>query len=112
MKIEGMRVWNEARQMVRDIVALSPELVGLGLADQIRRAAISVVSNMAEGAGRVSDREIVRFLVIARASNAEVQAQLAIASDCRIAIDPALIDRADHVRRMLSALINRLVGSG
>jgi four helix bundle protein len=112
MKLEGLRVWNAARQVAREVVLLSPKLNRFGMTDQIRRAAVSIVSNIAEGAGRASDRDRARFLVIARASTAEVEAQLAIASDCGLVIDAALLDRIDHVRRMLSALINRLAGSG
>jgi len=112
MKLEGLEVWKLAREVVQEVMRISSHLQRIGLTDQIRRAAISIVSNIAEGAGRASNRDTARFLVIARGSNAEVQAQLTIAADCGIAISAALFDRVDHVRRMLSALINRLEGSG
>jgi four helix bundle protein len=109
MKLEGMKVWKEARTMVREVITLAPSLHGIGIADQMRRAAVSIVSNLAEGAGRATDRDIARFLVIERGSAAELEAQLAIASDCGcIASDLPVFDRVDHVRRMLSALIHRL----
>jgi four helix bundle protein len=112
MKLTSLRVWNEARVMVREVMMLAGRVHGIGLADQLRRAAVSVASNIAEGAGRATDRDVTRFLVIARGSAAEVEAQLTVAADCGVEVDPALIDRADHVRRMLSALIIRLEGSG
>src|SRR4051794_32523683 len=99
MKLEGLRVWSLAREVTRDVVKLSPRVQCIGLSDQIRRAAISIVSNIAEGAGRASECDTARFLVIARASAAEVQAQLTIAVDCGITIDATLLDRVDHVRR-------------
>ena len=109
MKLEGLRVWHETREVVREVIALTPALHGIGMADQMRRAAVSIASNLAEGVGRSSDRELIRFLVIARGSCAELGAQLAIASDCGcLAVNAPLIDRVDHVRRMLSALIKRL----
>ena len=92
---------------------MSEAVHGIGIADQMRRAAVSIVSNIAEGAGRVTDRDVAKFLVIARASAGELGAQLAIAADCGcLPADARVIDRADHVRRMLSALIKRLEGSG
>jgi four helix bundle protein len=112
MKLENLEVWKLTRQVVREVMILSPRLQRIGLADQVRRAVVSIGSNIAEGAGRASDREVIRFLVIARGSTAEVQAQLTLAVDCGITIDPAVLDRVDHVRRMLSALIKRLEGSG
>ena len=113
MKVEELRVWQETRIVVREVIALTPAVHGIGIADQMRRAAVSIASNIAEGAGRVASRDVVRFLVIARGSAAELGAQLAIASDCGcLPADAAVIDRVDHVRRMLSALIKRLEGSG
>jgi four helix bundle protein len=113
MKLEELRVWQESRILVREVIALVPAVHGIGIADQMRRAAVSIASNLAEGAGRVTDREVARFLVIARGSAAELGAQLAIAADCGcLPLNAAVLDRVDHVRRMLSALINRLEGSG
>jgi four helix bundle protein len=79
-----------------------------GLRDQLRRAAVSIPSNIAEGDERETDKESVRYLYIAKGSSAEVQTQLIIAGE--IGHLPAgeverLIASAEEISRMLSALI-------
>ena len=113
-KIHELRVWDEARVVVRTVRELTESMRdACGLRGQMRRAAVSIASNIAEGAGHRSDAELRRFLTIARGSAAELQAQLAIACDAGF-VDSAVFDqldeRIDHVRRMLSAFIIRLSG--
>nr|WP_263405594.1 four helix bundle protein [Wenzhouxiangella sp. AB-CW3] len=74
--------WKVAVDLVESIYRLTmrfPEQERFGLTAQIRRAAVSVPSNIAEGAGRIGDREFVRFLGIARGSLSELETQLHIA---------------------------------
>ncbi|MBA3710071.1 MAG: four helix bundle protein [Planctomycetes bacterium] len=84
------------------------------LRDQIRRAATSVVLNIAEGRGRGSDADFARCLTIARGSNSELSAQITIAVDIGL-IDhngeiTTLMSELDQIGRMISALIRRLRG--
>jgi four helix bundle protein len=74
-----LEVWQEAMQLVRQVYGVSdqlPEKERFGLQAQIRRAAVSVPSNIAEGSARGSAKEFVRFLQIARGSLMETDTQL------------------------------------
>lgn len=76
----------------------------------MRRAAISVASNIAEGAER-SDREFCQFLTIALGSNAEVEAQVTIAGDLGLIDAPTvakLLDLTDHIGRMIRRLMQHM----
>jgi four helix bundle protein len=79
-----------------------------GLAAQLQRASVSVVANIAEGAGRGSEREFTRFLWIARGSLTETVAELSIARDLGF-LSPgeaeALIASGDEVGRLLTGLL-------
>ena len=82
-----------------------------GLSDQIKRAGISIMANIAEGFSRKSNKEFIQFLFISKASAAELQSHLYIAADQGI-IDNAsfenLYQHADKVQRQTSNLIKYL----
>ena len=76
-----------------------------GLRTQIRRAAVSVPSNIAEGAARNSSRELIQFLGFARGSLAELETQLELAVRLGLLSDIAVcIKQADRVGKLVSAL--------
>ena len=81
---EELQVWQEARKLVNEIYTaskLKPFALDRDLKSQIRRAAMSTMSNIAEGFERGSRKEFVQFLNIAKGSNGEVRSQLWIALD-------------------------------
>ncbi len=79
--IEGWKVARELTQAVYRMTIEGEFARDYGLKDQIRRASVSIMSNIAEGFGRGGNQEFVHFLTIARGSAAEVQAQLYVALD-------------------------------
>jgi four helix bundle protein len=83
-KFEDIQAWQEARSLVRQIYSLTGEgafAKDFGLRDQVRRAAVSVMANIAEGFDCDSNTEFARFLGIARRSAVEVQSLLYAALD-------------------------------
>lgn len=83
-RFEDLIAWQKARAFNRSIYNVTRDGAfsrDFGLRDQIRRAAVSVMSNIAEGFDRGGKREFHQFLVIARASCAEVRSQLYVALD-------------------------------
>jgi four helix bundle protein len=79
-----------------------------GLTSQLRRAAVSIPSNVAEGAARRTTRDFIAFLHIARGSFAELETQLHLARDIGYLDDAALVPvlgRLDEVGRLLNAVI-------
>jgi len=108
------KVWHEARMLIRQVSELTRDMTSEGdLVRQVRRAAISVASNLAEGAERGSDRDFLRFVRIANASCAEVEAQVNIALDLGLASPEqghAVIEQAQSIGRMLYRLMVRLGG--
>ncbi len=79
---EDLTAWQKAMDLVLAVYHATrrfPEDEKYGLASQLRRAAVSVPSNIAEGKGRASDKELLQFLANARGSIYEVQTQIALA---------------------------------
>ena len=109
-----LRVWQEAMKLTTEVykgTADFPRHELYGLSQQIRRAAVSVPSNIAEGKGHRSDREFVRFLLHARGSLLELQTQLLIAEELEyLRKDEGLrlLAMAEGVGRALSGLINSM----
>jgi four helix bundle protein len=109
-----LRVWQEAMKLTTEIYRSTtafPKHELYGLSQQIRRAAVSVPSNIAEGKGHRSNKEFVHFLLHARGSLLEVQTQLLIAEELQyIGKEEAerLLRLAEAVGRALSGLINSM----
>jgi len=83
-RFEDLEAWKVGRELTKNIYSLTRnELFShdYGLLDQIRRAATSVMTNVAEGFGRGSNRDFVKFLFIARGSPGEVRSLLYVAHD-------------------------------
>jgi four helix bundle protein len=83
-KFEDVESWKQARQLARMIYACSDKggfTRDFGLKNQIRRATVSIMSNIAEGFGRGGNKEFIQFLSTARGSVSEVQSQLYVALD-------------------------------
>ena len=111
---KDLRVWQEAMRLAVDIyraTAQFPRHELYGLSQQLRRAAVSVPSNIAEGKGHRTDREFGKFLLHARGSLLEVQTQVMIAKELQyISSDQALriLASTDAIGRSLNSLINSL----
>jgi len=107
-------VWQRSTQLALAIYRLTtdfPKSEVFGLTNQLRRASVSVASNIAEGYGRNSRGEYKQFLGMARGSNLEVQTQLLIASEldyggleCRRKAEGL----STEIERMLNSLISKL----
>ena len=113
-RFEDIWAWQEARKLTQQIYRLSEMGTfarDFGLRDQIRRAAVSAMTNIAEGFDCESRREFARFLVIARRSAVEVQSLLFVALDVGH-IDKATFqshyEHAAKVRALIGALRHSL----
>jgi len=83
-RFEDLIAWQKARHLAKEIYLVTSKDAfsrDFGLKDQIRRAAVSVMSNMAEGFERGGRSEFHQFLVVAKSSCAEVKSQLYVAAD-------------------------------
>ena len=83
-RFEDVKGWKKGRELCRlvyDVTNKAPFSRDYGLRDQIRRAAVSILSNIAEGFESQNDRTFVRYLYIAKASSGEVRAQAYVALD-------------------------------
>ena len=109
-----LNVWQKSHNLTLAIYRLTrefPEDEKFGLTSQIRRAAVSIGSNLAEGSGRGSDADYLRFVHIASGSASEVEYQLLVARDLSYVSGPHLNEletQVQEIKRMLGGLIRRL----
>ena len=107
-----LMVWQKAIELVTDIYRVTrgfPKDELYGLTSQIRRAAVSIPSNIAEGQGRLTRGEFRQFLGQARGSYAELETQLIIARNLGYLSQPGnLIEKLAEVGRLLNGLLSSL----
>jgi four helix bundle protein len=109
-----LRVWQLARELgvtVDLAVSRFPRSDRGIVSGQLRRAALSIHSNIAEGCGKSSRRETARFLQIASASAKETESHLVVAADLRLMhpkLCAQLIDQTRSIQRMLEGLMRNL----
>ena len=107
-------VWQKSMAVVKLIYVETrsfPREEIFGLSSQMRRAAVLIPCNIAEGQGRASKKEFKQFIAVARGSILELQTQLQIAADLefiRAENAELLIERTEELLRMLNALIKSL----
>ena len=109
---KDLEVWKKSISLVTEIYSITksfPKEEMYGLTNQIRRASVSVPSNIAEGAARQTNKEFIQFLYIALGSNTEFETQLLIAYNLNF-ISEADYDnchrKVDEIGKMLSGLIS------
>ncbi len=113
-RFEDIQAWQKARLVTRKVYQLTGAgrfARDFGLRDQIQRASISIMANIAEGFGRHSDKEFAHYLNMSHGSAAEVQSHLYVALDLKY-IDQDTFDELnnllDEISRMTLVLAQRL----
>jgi four helix bundle protein len=113
-RFEDIKAWQAARDLVSAIYRVTAQgqfAKDFGLRDQVRRASVSVMSNIAEGFERSSDREFRRFLYIAKGSAGEVRSHLFVAVDLGYITAEEFSDlrtKSEEVAKSLSGFITYL----
>ena len=109
-----LKIWQKSHQLVLElyrITASFPRAETYGLTSQIRRAASSIPSNLAEGCGRNGDAELARFCHIAGGSASELEYHLLLARDLKL-IQPddyeKLAQQTIEIKRMLTVFVQKL----
>ena len=107
-------VWQKAFELTKEIYRLTgffPKSELYGLVDQLRRAAVSVTSNIAEGFSRKSIKENAQFVSVAFGSTSEIETQLLLAKELKLAPSEEFIKVEGlllEVRKMLNVMLSRL----
>lgn len=111
MNHKSLDIWKEAMELVKLIYGMTKKLPNeevYGISSQIRRAVVSIPSNIAEGSARKSDKEFIYFLNIARGSLAELETQLIIISDIYSIHNSKITEKIVIVGKLSNGLINYL----
>jgi four helix bundle protein len=109
-----LRVWQMGMKLVTEIYEVTkgfPPSEQYGLTSQLRRAAVSIPTNIAEGFGRRTTKDYINFLTIARGSAMEVETLLLISHNLEYLPQPKLddlLEQTNHLARSLNALISSL----
>ena len=110
-RYEDLIAWQQAYEIVIKVYQATknfPQDERFGLTQQVQRAAVSIPSNIAEGFGRHTRPDYLRFLDMARGSTYELQTQMRIAHDLGYLDNPELMDKIEELERVLNGLIRAL----
>lgn len=110
---EDLEVWKLAREITKQIYALTKKKAfakDYGLVDQIRRASVSVMSNISEGFERGGNQEFRQFLYVAKGSCGEVRCQLYVALDQNYITEKEMVEIVEKLKK-LSIMLNNLIQS-
>jgi four helix bundle protein len=110
-RFEDILAWQKAKILTLKVYSLLNDLKDFSFKDQICRASVSVMNNIAEGFERKSDSEFKHFLYIAKGSCGEIRSMLYLAKDLDYILDEEysnLIKLSSEVSKMLSGLIKTL----
>jgi four helix bundle protein len=108
---KDLDVWKKSMDLVERVYRRTerfPDSEKYGLTNQIRRCAVSVSSNIAEGAAKNTDKEFVQFCYIALGSLSELETQLLIAERLKYSKNIDILENVVEIRRMLLGLIKYL----
>lgn len=108
---EEIGSWQKARELTQEVYTVSNQgafAKDFGLRDQIRRASVSILSNIAEGFERDGNREFLQFLAVAKGSSGEVRAQLYVALD-QDYIDKNIFESLSAISIEIGSLIGGLM---
>ena len=108
---KDLDVWKKSMDLVESVYCRTerfPDSEKYGLTNQIRRCAVSISSNIAEGAARKTDKEFVQFCYIALGSLSELETQLLIAERLKYSQNIDILENVVEIRRMLLGLIKYL----
>lgn len=111
--LKELKIWQKAVELATEIYRLTadfPQEERYGLTSQIRRSVVSISSNIAEGAGRNSEKEFVQFLSISNGSAYELQTQLIISKNLGLIVTSLddILDQIDQIQKLNYALQQKL----
>jgi four helix bundle protein len=107
-------IWQKARKLVKDVyvvVKSFPDDEKFGIISQIKRASVSIPANIAEGAGRNTDKDFGRFLDIANGSSYELETLIILSSDLEYLNKSdfeIIIDKIKEVQKMIYSFRNKI----
>lgn len=116
-KYQDLKLWQKGIDLVVDVykaTAEFPKEEKYGLTSQMRRCAVSIPSNIAEGAGRNSDKEFVQFLAISNGSNYELETQTIVANRLELLskeLADDICNKLNEIQKMNYTLQLRLAGT-
>lgn len=114
VSFKDLKIWKKGIEIVEDVYMITsrfPKDEMYGLTSQMRRAAISIPSNIAEGFKRYHNREYKQYLHVALGSSAELETQLIISTKLTLMNEADLnnvCEKLDHISRMITLLMRKL----